>query len=91
MTAFLANAVMIRHLRRRHSALKPASARRAGASAMQAIRDGRPDMNDLATIGIFFAGFFGGLGVFFLGVGLLWWVSLTDRAMKRQQAGDVRG
>ena len=43
-------------------------------------------MNNLATIGIFF----GGLGVFFLGVGLLWWVSLTDRAMKRQQAGDVR-
>ncbi|WP_164749851.1 hypothetical protein [Nitratireductor alexandrii] len=48
-------------------------------------------MNDLATIGIFFAGFFGGLGVFFLGVGLLWWVSLTERAMKRQQAGNVRG
>lgn len=31
----------------------------------------------MADIGIFFAGFFGGLGVFFLGVGALWYVSLS--------------
>jgi len=27
-------------------------------------------------LGIFFGGFFGGLGIFFLGCGLFWWVSL---------------
>lgn len=31
----------------------------------------------LQGLGIFFAGFFGGLGVFFIGVGVLWYVSLT--------------
>lgn len=31
----------------------------------------------LQSLGIFFAGFFGGLGVFFIGVGVLWYVSLT--------------
>lgn len=30
----------------------------------------------LTSIGIFFAGFFGGLGVFFLGIGLLWFVAI---------------
>jgi len=30
-------------------------------------------------IGIFFAGFFGGLGIFFIGVGVLWYVSLAQR------------
>lgn len=33
---------------------------------------------------LFFAGFFGGLGVFFIGVGHLWWVSLQARAMKEK-------
>lgn len=31
----------------------------------------------LQAIGIFFAGFFGGLGVFFIGIGVIWYVSLT--------------
>ncbi len=30
----------------------------------------------LQGIGIFFAGFFGGLGIFFIGIGVLWYVSL---------------
>lgn len=33
----------------------------------------------LQGIGIFFAGFFGGLGIFFIGIGVLWYVSLTRR------------
>ncbi|WP_281040005.1 hypothetical protein [Mesorhizobium sp. Z1-4] len=41
-------------------------------------------MNGLIPIGIFFAGFFGGLGVFFAGIGVLWWISLQDREMKRK-------
>jgi hypothetical protein len=31
----------------------------------------------LQSLGIFFAGFFGGLGVFFIGIGVLWHVSLS--------------
>jgi len=41
--------------------------------------------DNLASIGIFFFGLFGGLGLFFLGVGLLWWVSLTEKRDKRQR------
>jgi len=33
-------------------------------------------MDGLAEIGVFFAGFFGGLGVFFTGCGILWAVSV---------------
>ena len=36
-------------------------------------------MSNLIPIGIFFAGLFGGLGFFFLGVGLLWWVDVYRR------------
>jgi len=39
-------------------------------------------MENLIGIGEFWGGafgFFGGLGVFFLGVGFLWWVSLQAR------------
>ena len=36
-------------------------------------------MDNLANIGVFFAGFFGGLGVFFLGCGLLWFVSVWSK------------
>jgi hypothetical protein len=32
-------------------------------------------MGNLANLGVFFAGFFGGFG-FFIGCGLLWWCSL---------------
>ena len=37
-------------------------------------------MTGLAGIGIFFAGLFGGLGVFFWGVALVWRVSLENKA-----------
>ena len=33
-------------------------------------------MGNLAEIGVFFAGFFGGLGVFFAGIGVLWGLAL---------------
>ena len=32
---------------------------------------------ELRDLGIFFAGFFGGLGIFFIGIGVLWYVSLA--------------
>lgn len=38
-------------------------------------------MNGLVNIGIFFAGFFGGLGIFFTGIGVLWWVSIRNREL----------
>ena len=41
-------------------------------------------MSNLVPLSIFFAGFFGGLGIFFGGVGFLWWISLQDREMKRR-------
>ena len=31
--------------------------------------------------------FFAGLGIFFIGVGVLWWVSLQARDMKRKEGG----
>jgi hypothetical protein len=37
------------------------------------------NMGNLGNIGIFFAGFFGGLGIFFIGCGLLWWCSLYQK------------
>ncbi len=43
-------------------------------------------MQDLVAIGSFWGGafgFFGGLGVFFIGVGFLWWVSLQAKARTR--------
>jgi len=36
-------------------------------------------MGNLAELGIFFAGFFGGLGIFFLGCGLFWFVSVWSK------------
>lgn len=41
-------------------------------------------MGGLIPISVFFAGFFGGMGIFFAGVGFLWWVSLHNREMKRR-------
>lgn len=40
-------------------------------------------MSPQLFIVLFFPGFFGGLGVFFLGVGYLWWVSLQARERKK--------
>ena len=36
------------------------------------------DMEHLAQFGFFF----GGLGIFFMGVGVLWWVSILAREKK---------
>ena len=41
-------------------------------------------MNNIANLGIFFAGFFGGIGVFFVSCGYLWRTSLRARAMKKK-------
>jgi len=38
-------------------------------------------MNNLANLGIFFAG----LGIFFIGIGYLWWISLQDKWKKLEQ------
>lgn len=35
---------------------------------------------------LFFAGFFGGLGIFFLGIAALWWISIQNRELKRKAA-----
>jgi hypothetical protein len=43
------------------------------------------DMENLIGIGQFWGGsfgFFGGLGIFFIGIGVLWWISLQARAKK---------
>jgi hypothetical protein len=37
------------------------------------------NMGNLGTLGIFFAGFFGGLSVFLAACGLLWWCSLYQK------------
>ena len=42
-------------------------------------------MTGLAGIGIFFAGFFGGLGVFFIGCAFLWWVSVYKKCKESAQ------
>jgi hypothetical protein len=46
---------------------------------------GGEDMGNLGTLGIFFAGFFGGLGVFLAACGLLWWCSLYQKINLPQQ------
>lgn len=43
------------------------------------------DMSNLTNIGIFFFGFFGGLGVFFLGINALWKTSILDREKKLER------
>jgi hypothetical protein len=47
------------------------------------IHDEREDeMGNLVAIGQFWGGsfgFFGGLGIFFIGIGVLWWISLQAR------------
>jgi hypothetical protein len=40
---------------------------------------GGENMGNLGTLGIFFAGFFGGLGIFLAACGLLWWCSLYQK------------
>jgi hypothetical protein len=36
-------------------------------------------VSNLASLGIFFAGFFGGFGVFLLGCGLMWFISVWSK------------
>lgn len=36
---------------------------------------------------LFICLFFAGLGIFFMGVGVLWWVSLQARELKRRSGG----
>jgi hypothetical protein len=45
---------------------------------------GGENMDGLVTVGIFFAGFFGGLGVFFIGIGILWGISIWARKKKEK-------
>jgi hypothetical protein len=40
------------------------------------------DMHNLVPIGQFFGGFFGGLGIFFLGCAAFWFVSVYSQKMK---------
>ncbi|MBD3166899.1 hypothetical protein GF324_09890 [bacterium] len=49
---------------------------------------GRRTMANLTTIAIF-AGFFGGFGILFIGVGFLWWISLNKQTvdLKIEQTG----
>ena len=42
-------------------------------------------MEGLAGVGIFFAGFFGGLGFFFIGCALFWWVSVYKKLNEPKQ------
>lgn len=39
-------------------------------------------MSNLGNLGLFFAGFFGGLGVFFVGIGALWKTSLESKSRR---------
>jgi len=36
-------------------------------------------VDNLANLGIFFAGFFGGFGIFLLGCGLMWFISVWSK------------
>jgi hypothetical protein len=45
-------------------------------------------MGNLGNLGIFFAGFFGGIGIFFIGCGLLWWCSLYAKINLPKQKGN---
>ena len=41
-------------------------------------------MDNLTSLGVFFAGFFGGFGVFFIGCAFLWWGSLYQKRMEEE-------
>ena len=44
-------------------------------------------MENLIGIGQFWGGsfgFFGGLGIFFIGIGVLWWISLQAKVKKKE-------
>jgi len=41
-------------------------------------------MGSLVNISIFFAGFFGGLGIFFIGVGVLWAISIWSKQREKK-------
>ena len=44
-------------------------------------------MDDRWFIILFFPSLFVSLGVFFLGVGYLWWISIQNREFRRKAAG----
>ena len=46
---------------------------------------GGENMEGLTGVGIFFAGFFGGLGFFFIGCALFWWVSVYKKLNEPKQ------
>ena len=41
-------------------------------------------MDGLVTVSIFFGGFFGGLGIFFIGIGILWGISIWSKQKKEK-------
>ena len=49
---------------------------------------GGKNMGNLGMLGIFFAGFFGGLGIFLAACGLLWWCSLYKNINLPKQKKD---
>jgi hypothetical protein len=48
-------------------------------------REGEMDISDRLFVILFFPDLFISLGVFFLGVGYLWWISIQDRELKRKR------
>ena len=42
-------------------------------------------MDGLTSVGIFFAGFFGGFGIFLLGCGLMWFISVWSKQFKQKE------
>jgi hypothetical protein len=58
---------------------KLSSLRDSDTGGINLLHFGGEAMGNLGTLGIFFAGFFGGLGVFLAACGLLWWCSLYQK------------
>jgi hypothetical protein len=45
------------------------------------------DISDRMFVILFFPSFFISMGVFFIGVGYLWWISIRNRELKRKNGG----
>lgn len=43
------------------------------------------DISDRLFVILFFPSLFISLGVFFAGVGVLWWISIQNRALKKKE------
>jgi len=41
-------------------------------------------MDDRTFIILFFPSFFISMGIFFVGIGVLWWISIQNRELKRK-------